>query len=92
MTKKELKELIREVIEEASVDSTTLSKEAVTIIEFLQDNESLIASDEKEKQDIRRVRGYLESILTDEDYKQVHPGSRIGQLGGGDREDFARGT
>ena len=90
MNKSELKQLIRETIEEATMDRIALSKQGLEVIKFLRDNESEFTTDGMEEQDVRRVRGYIESILTDEDYKRLHP--RAGKLGGGDREDFARGT
>jgi hypothetical protein len=93
MTKSELKQLIRETIEEQTLDRGALSKQALEVINFLRNNEDQIASGEQEKQILRRVWGvYLQDLLTDEDYKKLHPGSNIGKVGGGDREDFAKGT
>jgi len=92
MKRSELKQLIREAIEEQTLDSGALSKQALEVINFLHDNEGQIASSEQEKQDVRRVWNYVAGLLTDEDYKRLYSGTNIGKAGGGDREDFAKGT
>ena len=92
MKRSELKQLIREAIEEQTLDSGALSKQALEVINFLRDNEGQIASSEQEKQNVRRVWNYVVGLLTDEDYKKLYPGTNIGKVVGGDREEFAKGT
>jgi hypothetical protein len=92
MTKSELKQLIRETIEEIDGNQNARSKKALDTINFLGEVESMIAETSEDVQCVRQTKHMLVSLLTDSDYKILYPGTNIGKVGGGDREDFAKGT
>ncbi len=72
MKKSELRKLIKEVVTEINTGDVSLSKKALEVIKFLRENESLIANDEREKQEVRRVITNIYDILTDEETENVN--------------------